>query len=405
MSLTVAILGPTVRRDSPGSVGGVAVHTAALAGALREAGIRVAVLSDSEYAGESGPGTYGVRGASAAWLLRTAAAHPLTAAGVLWRSAISAERRRLGLPLRRTFSRALLIRLALDVERPDVVHVQQADFRPLYLRLAGATAPVVTVVHGLGGLETGEHPAMRTLVPEHLASAAAVIAPSQALLDEARDLQPHIRRAQVIPNAVDHKRFGPRDAADARLTLGLGDHTGPMLLYAGRITEHKGAGDLLAAFETIHRERPDALLVMVGPWSLDAPMPGSGSGVMVLDAAPPETMPAWFSAATLTAVPSRYEGFGLVALESLACGTPVLAADVGGLAEIVDPSVGVLAPPRSPETLAREALALLADPERLQRMSTAGVEVAARYSWDATAAAYLALYADLAGPHGGAPAS
>ncbi|HAL29697.1 MAG TPA: hypothetical protein DCP20_03145 [Coriobacteriia bacterium] len=405
MSLAVAILGPTVKQDRSASVGGVAVHTAALAGALRQAGTHVAVLSDSEYAEESGPGMYGVRGASAAWLMRTTAAHPLAAAGMLWRSATSAERRRLGLPLRRTFSRVLLIRRALDAERPDVVHVQQADFRPLYLRLAGATAPVVTVVHGLGGLETGEHPAMRTLVPEHLAAADAVTAPSQALLDEVRDLQPHIRRAQVIPNAVDHERFGPRDAAEARMAVGLGDHAGPILLYAGRITEHKGAGDLLEAFETIHRERPDALLVMVGPWGLDAPMPGPHSGVMVVDAVPPDTMPLWFSAATLTVVPSRYEGFGMVALESLACGTPVLAADTGGLPEVVDPRAGALAPARSPEAFAEAALELLADPRRLERMSAAGLEAAARYSWSATAAAYLALYAEVVEPHGRAPAS
>ncbi|HHJ99211.1 MAG TPA: glycosyltransferase family 1 protein [Actinobacteria bacterium] len=405
MSLAVAILGPTVRQDRSASVGGVAVHTAALAGALRAAGARVAVLSDSEYAGESGPGTYGVRGASAAWLTRTAAAHPLTAADVLWRSATSAERRRLGLPLRRTFSRALLIRRALDAERPDVVHAQQADFRPLYLRLAGATTPVVTVVHGLGGLETGEHPAMRVLLPEHLAAAAAVTAPSQALLDEARSLQPRIRRARVIPNAVDHGLFRPSDVAEARAAVGLGHHAGPVLLYAGRITEHKGAGDLLEAFETIRRERPGAMLVMVGPWGLDARLPGPDSGVTVVDATPPERMPLWFSAATLTVVPSRYEGFGLVALESLACGTPVLATDAGGLPEVVDPRAGALAPPRSPEALARKALELLADPRRLERMSAAGLEVAARYSWSAVAAACLALYAEVAGPHDGEPAA
>jgi glycosyltransferase involved in cell wall biosynthesis len=386
-------------------VGGVAVHTAALAGALRAAGARVAVLSDSEYAGECGLGTYGVRGASAALLLRTAAARPLTAADVLWRSATSAERRRLGLPLRRTFSRALLIRRALDAERPDVVHVQQADFRPLYLRLAGATAPVVTVVHGLGGLETGEHPAMRALLPEHLAAAAAVTAPSQALLDEARSLEPSIGRARVIPNAVDHGLFRPGDVAEARSAVGLGHHTGPVLLYAGRITEHKGASDLLEAFETIRGERPDAMLVMVGPWGLDAPLPGPDSGVMVVDATPPERMPLWFSAATLTVVPSRYEGFGLVALESLACGTPVLATDTGGLPEVVDPRAGALAPPRSPEAFARKALELLADPGARDTMSAAGLEVAARYSWSAVAAAYLALYAEVAGPHDGGPAA
>ena len=127
MSLAVAILGPTVKQDRSASVGGVAVHTAALAGALRQAGARVAVLSDSEYAEESGPGMYGVRGASAAWLMRTTAAHPLAAAGMLWRSATSAERRRLGLPLRRTFSRVLLIRRALDADAPDGLRRRCAD--------------------------------------------------------------------------------------------------------------------------------------------------------------------------------------------------------------------------------------------------------------------------------------
>jgi D-inositol-3-phosphate glycosyltransferase len=111
----------------------------------------------------------------------------------------------------------------------------------------------------------------------------------------------------------------------------------------------------------------------------------------------------FYSAADVVLVPSRSESFGLVALEAQACGTPVVAAGVGGLRYVVEDGVtGFLVSGHDPGDHADRLLAILSDGEGALRMGRAGVQHSMRFSWDATAAAALGVYRELAdGRRGG----
>lgn len=397
MSVSVAILGPFPSTSSPASVGGVAVHGDALSRALRARGHTVVTLSDSHMADDTYDG-YGIRGAKAGTTARLGLSHLVTAVAIAFRTIGSSERRALGLPFSRSFTRALLLKLALADASPDIVHVQQADFRQVYLSLAGWAGPVALTVHGLGALATGEYPALRTIVPAHMAHADAVTAPSTALACEIETVVTDMQ-VDVVPNAVDHDLFAPPnpetdDGASAHLATDSSSQA-PTLLYVGRITLFKGADDLLRAFETVRATLPHVTLTMVGPHSDEVAIDTAMSGLTLLESVPRDAVPAHLAAADLTIVPSHYEGFGLSALESLACGTPVVATDVGGLPEIIDEQVGALVPPSDPQALAKAIVEMLEDSDSLQRRGRAGMKRAARYTWDETAAGFERIYRSL----------
>jgi D-inositol-3-phosphate glycosyltransferase len=122
-----------------------------------------------------------------------------------------------------------------------------------------------------------------------------------------------------------------------------------------------------------------------------------GGRVVFYPPQPQARLADFYAAANVVLVPSRSESFGLVALEAQACGTPVVAAGVGGLRYVVENGVsGFLVAGHDPGDHAERLLAVLSDRDRAQRMGRAGVRQSMRFSWDATAAAALGVYRELA---------
>ncbi|MBA4370541.1 MAG: hypothetical protein C0418_03055 [Coriobacteriaceae bacterium] len=400
----VAFLGPVGVHAGGRSVGGVATHTVRSATALAEAGWRVAVFADdvTGVPGGSAPTPwgerFGVMGAPAAAL----APHVLAISAAALRASGDARRTALGMRLDRVASRAMLVRSAARTFVPDVLHVQQADFRPLYAAWAGLThLPTVVTVHGLGALVTGEYPELASVIPENLRRARAITAPSHFLAAEVARIAPGAPEVRVVPNGVDRDRFRPRDRAECRVRLAL-DPDAPLVVYVGRVTEAKGALDLLAAYDRLLAEMPDARLAFVGPVETVQPFPvplrdeaPADAGTFVVADADDRRVAHWLGAADLVAVPSRYEGFGLSALEAMASARAVVAADVGGLAEIVTDDSGVRVPAQDPEALAEALLALLRNRRRAAELGEAGAERARAYTWAATANGFTALYEEL----------
>jgi D-inositol-3-phosphate glycosyltransferase len=112
---------------------------------------------------------------------------------------------------------------------------------------------------------------------------------------------------------------------------------------------------------------------------------------------PQRELPMLYSAADVVAVPSNYESFGLVAVEAMACGTPVVATRAGGLAFTVEEGVsGLLVPPRSPGALAGALTAVLTDPDLRQTLAAGARPTAERFAWPAVAASILHVYERLA---------
>jgi len=117
--------------------------------------------------------------------------------------------------------------------------------------------------------------------------------------------------------------------------------------------------------------------------------------VTLLGAVPDAALPALFANAAAFVQPSSYEGFGLTAVEAMACGAPVIAANAGSLPEVVG-DAGLLVPPRDEEALASAIRELLLRPDLAEALAERGRARAARFTWEASAAAHAALYAEVA---------
>ena len=212
-------------------------------------------------------------------------------------------------------------------------------------------------------------------------------------------------RIEVIAPGVDHAFFSPGHRPRARKALGL--PAGPMLLFAGRIQPLKGVDVAINSLAALRRF-PDAFLVIVGGPSgpqgetelarvRDLVRERRLSGrVRFVDPQPHEMLSTYYRAADVCLVPSRSESFGLVALEAAACGTPVVAADVGGLRTLVDDArTGFLVEGRDPAAFAACAEQVLTHASLAAHMSELGAARSRHYSWSTTASRLLRLCTQL----------
>jgi len=206
---------------------------------------------------------------------------------------------------------------------------------------------------------------------------------------------------QVVSPGVERALFSPGDQRGARTALRLGE--GSILLFVGRIQPLKGLDVAVEALAA--RGMESARLVLVGGASGEQ---GDGEFARIralvdrlglcgrVEFHPPQphhVLSTYYRAADVVLVPSRSESFGLVALEAAACGVPVVATAVGGLATIVDHGrTGLLVRDRSPESFARAARSLLDDPLRALQMGTAAAHRAARFTWAEAARSASDLY-------------
>ncbi len=214
-------------------------------------------------------------------------------------------------------------------------------------------------------------------------------------------------RIRIVPPGVDHAFFGPGHRPQARRALGL-PLDGTLLLFVGRIQPLKCADaaiDTLA--ELCHRgDGPYRLVIVGGPSGphgekalqglVDlADAHGVRDRVHFVDPQPHELLSSYYRAADVCLVPSRSESFGLVALEAAACGTPVVANAVGGLSTLVDHGrTGFLVEDPTPARYA-DAVRRFNEPLMAERLSTASVLRARRYTWRAAAHALVDLHDEL----------
>jgi len=211
----------------------------------------------------------------------------------------------------------------------------------------------------------------------------------------------------VVPPGVDLSLFSPGDVRAARAAVGL-PQDAKVLLFVGRIQPLKAPEVLVkAAAELLgrHAEWGDELVVVVlgGPSGSGLAHPrglaelaealGIRAQVRFVPPVPRAELPQWYRAADLVAVPSHSESFGLVAVEAQACGTPVVAAEVGGLPTAVG-DAGVLVDGHDPRVWADTLERLLLDPARRETLSHKAVEHAALFGWDRTTERLYEVYVE-----------
>jgi D-inositol-3-phosphate glycosyltransferase len=210
----------------------------------------------------------------------------------------------------------------------------------------------------------------------------------------------------VIPGGVDLEHFRRTPRLAARVALGLDGHR-KIILFVGRIQRLKGLDVLFRAFERLGDVEAQLLVIGGQPGTtLEtreisrlqhlATRLGIAERTRFVGAVPHETLPLYYSAADVTAMPSSYESFGLVAVESLACGTPVVATRVGGLTSIVrDGETGLLVPWRDADLFAERLRTLLRDRRLRAKLARNARESVLGYGWDRIADEHVALYAEV----------
>ncbi|HSL27774.1 MAG TPA: glycosyltransferase [Anaerolineales bacterium] len=215
----------------------------------------------------------------------------------------------------------------------------------------------------------------------------------------------------VIPPGVDVSHFYPIPADEAKMYVGLKPDD-RMVLFVGRIEPLKGVDTLIQAMSCPQlTEKQRVHLAIIGgdpaasPQEMSAEMArlqklcddlSVGQTVVFLGKRDQDKLPYYYSAAELVVMPSHYESFGMVALESMACGTPVIASEVGGLAYLVkDGETGFTIPDQEPETLCEKISWLLNDDEMHQTMSRQAVEYAQNYAWHKIAGQIVDVYRSL----------
>ncbi len=288
-------------------------------------------------------------------------------------------------------------------------------------------APVVHMFHTLGLMKNrvarqpGEAEGDYRLSGEKevLRLADRIVAATPAELAQLQWLyQADPKKITIIPPGVDVSRFYPIPPDEAKDVIGV-PPCDQMLLFVGRIEPLKGLDTLIEAISRLHAQQICVCLAIIGGDPDDA-LAGGGPAVVqsaemarlkdlrqrfglddlvtFLGKRSQDTLPYYYSAAEAVVVPSYYESFGMVALEAMACGAPVVASQVGGLAFLVQDGVtGFTVPVDDPGALAERLAQLLQDPALRDRLAAQAATLAQQYAWENIAARMLALYQQLLG--------
>jgi glycosyltransferase involved in cell wall biosynthesis len=413
----VALIGPVPPHLGGATPGGVATHQAALAVGLAAAGMDAPLLATNvcvplHAAGqplqrEKAFRMYGLPRPE--WL------NPeyVATVGALRATRFSAH---LGLmsgrgSRREVLENVLWYRWFLDEVRPDLIHVQHPLERCRYARLVqrfeGWKYPLVVTAHSLFGEHTEE--TIHRLMAPNLCAADRVIAVSEHVGEQAVQLGVEPRRLRVIRSGVDTERFSPRDRAAARRQLDL-DVNAPVVLFVGNLEPRKQVDVLLRATTVVRQRRPDVVLLIVGSGDsagaddqtqrlqqLTREL-GLTANVRFVGRVGDRRLLDYYAAADVFALPSSSEAQGIVALEAMACGLPVVATAVGGLlGTISDGQTGWLVPSGDATAMAERLLYVLENAATREDVGAAARGAVERdFSWQRTVESTLAVYREVA---------
>lgn len=263
----------------------------------------------------------------------------------------------------------------------DVVH-------RLDLRLPPAQAPEVLTVHDVVPWRFADEGRPPSDAASSARRAAVVICPSQFSADEVASTL-GVKAPVAIPNGVDRAFFDAAPLSDRELeALGL---RSPFVLHAGGCTQRKNLAGLAAAWVLLCAARPETTLVLLGPPDerrdrLFAPLPRAFRCGRVDDV----TVRRLMATASAVVVPSVYEGFGLPALEAMACGVPVVAARRSSLPEVCGDAAYLVEP--DADGLAEGLVAALDRGTETEAMTGRGRLRAERFTWEASAGAHAEVW-------------
>ncbi len=303
------------------------------------------------------------------------------------------------------------------ISLPRAVHRARADVfhAPHYVVPPRLLCPLVVTVHDCIHLRFREHlprplgflprslsyAYARAMMGHAVASAARVIAVSESTRQDLIErLSAPTDRLRVVLNGASEFWHEPTPEQQGTAIARQLELPERYLLWVGNPKPHKNLERLVCAFERLAHAREDLHLLLAGarPAQVDALTRPRirPERCRALGAVSNETLRLLYERATALVLPSLWEGFGLPALEAMAAGTPVVAADVGGLREIVG-TAGVLVDPGKTDSIAAGVERLLDDRDLSEKLRCRGRERAAQLSWDRAAEATMLAYSEAAG--------
>jgi glycosyltransferase involved in cell wall biosynthesis len=418
-SVRVALIGPVPPSLGGLTPGGVATHQVHLARALATAGIAAALLATNT---SVCPSRWGPRNdASGLRVYRMVGSLRLNPPSI---NAMGGYRRVLRYALNATRTRShgsrqeLLRNLLgysrfLNQVRPHVIHVQHPLERCTYVRmvrrLERQRTPLVVTAHSLFGEHADE--TIHTLMAPNLRAADKVVAVSEHIADQAIQLGVKPERIRVIRSGVDTERFRPSDAnrrVYARQRFAVSEAT-PLVLFVGNLEPRKQLDVLLRAVARLRNTVPDVQLLIVGSGENAGAQDqttrlrglrgelGLSDAVRFVGRADEQQLQDAYAAADVFALPSSSEAQGIVALEAMACGLPVVASGVGGLLGTIEDGVsGCLVPSGDVEVLAARLKELIGNPQYRAAIGERAREtVERRFTWSHAVNATREVYREV----------
>ncbi len=284
-----------------------------------------------------------------------------------------------------------------------------------------AGTPMVVTFHALGRVRRLHQKAADTFPEARLAIEDRAVIDADRIIAEcpqdAADLIEHYRadpgKLVTVPCGFDPAEFWPVSQAKARSRLNL-PSTGPTILQLGRMVPRKGVDTVIRALARLRCDHGVlARLVVVGG---DSPIPdpkitpeigrlqtlaeaeGVGGSVLFVGSRGRDVLRYYYAAADVFVTTPWYEPFGITPVEAMACGTPVIGSNVGGIkATVVDGETGYLVPPNDPDALAERLAHLLGDPDLLRTLGwQAHRRALAGYTWNSVARSIAAVYDEVA---------
>lgn len=312
--------------------------------------------------------------------------------------------RRSWLPARSTFGWTAFAGASIRPMRAlaswaDLIHAESfASVLPAGVAAHSVGCPWVASFHTSHFLRLARKPLWAPILGRLVRWPDRALAASREIADVAMALAPGTR-VEALTNGVDTDRFRPQPEGVR------GDEGSPSVIVPRRLFAKNGVEYLVRAVPEIQARVPGVSVTVVGDGPERSRLEalagelGVGEVLRFMGSQPHEAMPSLLASAGVAVFPSLMEATSVAALESMACGLPVVATNVGGLPEIVDEEVGILVPPADARALAAAVVRLLTDPERAQKGRKARERVVARWSNERLVDRHVEIYAELLEAH------
>ncbi|MGD8865366.1 MAG: glycosyltransferase, partial [Anaerolineales bacterium] len=282
--------------------------------------------------------------------------------------------------------------------KPDVIHAQHLWVTGYAAHATGL--PYIATAHGTDLMGMRKYDAWRPIALEGTEHAFAIIAISKQVAEDTMHLyEVPKERIRLIQNGFDESIFRviPIERKETLAKFGIQGDFDFIVSFVGKLTEFKGVDILLDAAAKYENDLGDVLTLIVGNGELRDPLENQAhelglKGVRFLGHKPQPDVAVIFNLADLSVVPSRVEPFGLVAVEAMACGTPVVATNEGGLPDFVHEGVGRLVNVADSDGLAEAIVSELRSEAKKSKGPSAAKYALESFSWSGQVDQMIAVY-------------